>query len=110
MGNKESNESVAVKRQAEGGAIPMYELADLSGGGILYIAAKRALVKNDTKELDELIRAKVAPYLYNNGKGKMVPIAHLALLRNRDRDQLKRNIFACHALIRAKRKKSQNAI
>ena len=59
MGNKESNESAAVKRQAEGGAIPMYELADLSGGGILYIAAKRALVKNDTKELDELIRAKV---------------------------------------------------
>lgn len=59
MGNKESNESAAVKRQAEGGAIPMYELADLRGGGILYIAAKRALVKNDTKELDELIRAKV---------------------------------------------------
>ena len=59
MGNKESNESAAVKRQAEGGAIPMYELADLSGGGVLYIAAKRALVKNDTKELDELIRAKV---------------------------------------------------
>ena len=31
MGNKESNESAAVKRQAEGGANPMYELLDLSG-------------------------------------------------------------------------------
>ena len=31
MGNKESNESAAVKRQAEGGANPMYLLLDLSG-------------------------------------------------------------------------------
>ena len=31
MGNSESNESAAVKRQAEGGVIPMYELLDLSG-------------------------------------------------------------------------------
>ena len=34
MGNKESNESAAVKRQAEGGANPMYELLDLSGNTI----------------------------------------------------------------------------
>ena len=26
MGNSESNESAAVKRQAEGGSVPMYEL------------------------------------------------------------------------------------
>ena len=31
MGNSESNESAAVKRQAEGGAIPMYALLDLAG-------------------------------------------------------------------------------
>ena len=31
MGQAESNESAAVKRQAEGGAIPMYELLDLGG-------------------------------------------------------------------------------
>ena len=31
MGNAESNESAAVKRQAEGGSVPMYELLDLSG-------------------------------------------------------------------------------
>ena len=31
MGQAESNESAAVKRQAEGGAVPMYELLDLSG-------------------------------------------------------------------------------
>ena len=31
MGQAESNESAAVKRQAEGGAVPMYGLLDLSG-------------------------------------------------------------------------------
>ena len=31
MGQAESNESAAVKRQAEGGAVPMYQLLDLSG-------------------------------------------------------------------------------
>ena len=35
MGQAESNESAAVKRQAEGGAIPMYELLDLAGMKIL---------------------------------------------------------------------------
>ena len=43
------------------------------------------MVKKDYKELDEAIRAKVAPFLYNDGDGKMVPIAQLACLRNRDR-------------------------
>ena len=36
MGQAESNESAAVKRQAEGGAVPMYELLDLSGM-LIYI-------------------------------------------------------------------------
>ena len=31
MGQAESNESAAVKRQAEGGEVPMYKLLDLSG-------------------------------------------------------------------------------
>lgn len=43
------------------------------------------MVKKDYKELDEAIKAKVQPYLYNEGKGAMVPIAQLACLRNRDR-------------------------
>ena len=36
MGQAESNESAAVKRQAEGGAIPMYELLDLGGMRFLF--------------------------------------------------------------------------
>ena len=35
MGQAESNESAAVKRQAEGGAVPMYQLLDLSGKMVL---------------------------------------------------------------------------
>ena len=31
MGQAESNESAAVKRQAEGGSLPIYELLDLGG-------------------------------------------------------------------------------
>ena len=37
MGQAESNESAAVKRQAEGGAVPMYELLDLSGKIVFII-------------------------------------------------------------------------
>ena len=106
MGNAESNESAAVKRQAEGGSVPMYELFDLSGkfdnksteprwispyklillgGGSLIPITKRAMVKKDFKELDETLKAKLPEYLYNGGEGKMVPIAQLTMLRNRDR-------------------------
>ena len=51
----------------------------------MFHITKRAMVKKDYKELDEAIKAKIVPYLYNNGEGKMVPIAQLACLRNRDR-------------------------
>ena len=36
-------------------------------------------------ELDEAIRSKVRPYLYNGGEGQWIHCAHLACLRNRDR-------------------------
>ena len=47
------------------------------------------MVKKDYKELDETIRGKVVQFLYNQGDGKKVPIAHLACLRNRDRSKSK---------------------
>ena len=43
------------------------------------------MVKKDFKELDETLKAKLPEYLYNGGEGKMVPIAQLTMLRNRDR-------------------------
>ena len=56
-----------------------------TGEGSFITITKRAMVKKDYKELDEAIKSKIPPYLYNDGQGKMVPIAHLSMLRNRDR-------------------------
>ena len=47
------------------------------------------MVKKDNKELDEAIKAKVTPFLYNNGEGAMIPIAQMACIRNRDRSKKK---------------------
>ncbi len=46
-------------------------------------------MKKDYKELDEAIKTKIQPYLYNQGEGAMIPIAQLACLRNRDRSKKK---------------------
>ena len=35
------------------------------------------------------IAEKVEPFLYNKGEGKLIHIAHLVLLRNRDRPKTK---------------------
>ena len=54
MGQAESNESAAVKRQAEGGAVPMYELLDLSGKinlrYIILLSYKLKLTKRDRNQ------------------------------------------------------------
>ena len=56
---------------------------------MLIPIAKSAMVKKDWKGLDEAIKTKVTPYLYNGGKGAMIPIAQMVLLRNRDRSARK---------------------
>ena len=73
--HKESNESPAVKRQAEGFSNPMYQLLNLfvsyihsikitclslQGGGLLFELSKKAMATGNTVELDEAIRSKVA--------------------------------------------------
>ena len=51
----------------------------------MFELSKRAMNTGNTAELDEAIRSKIRPYLYNGGKGKWIHCAHLACLRNRDR-------------------------
>ena len=71
----------------------------LQGGGLLFDLSKRAMITGNTAELDEAIRSKILPYLYNGGEGKWIHCAHLACLRNRDRpkskqfDEIKVDIF-----------------
>ena len=59
------------------------------GGGLLFDLSKRAMATGNTTELDEAIRSKIRPYLYNDGDGKWIHCAHLACLRNRDRPKSK---------------------
>ena len=59
------------------------------GGGLFLELSKKAMVTGNNGELDEAIRSKVRPYLYNNGDGKWIHCAHLACLRNRDRPKSK---------------------
>ena len=84
---KEDN-SAAVKKQAEGASNPMYALASLvspnrkfikylhpyfvpqTGTGILYEMCKKAMISKNYKELDEAIKQKLPPYLYNGGQGQ----------------------------------------
>ena len=61
----------------------------IQGGGLLFDLSKRAMITGNTAELDEAIRSKILPYLYNGGEGKWIHCAHLACLRNRDRPKSK---------------------
>ena len=119
MGNTDSNVSSGVKKQAEAAFNSMYELVDLKGnfvitsllilcgwhldpfqlrpisavvtkgGGLLVELMKQASKTKNFAEVDQAIREKVGPYLYNNGEGKMVHIAYMVLQRNRDRPRNK---------------------
>ena len=51
MGQAESNESAAVKRQAEGASNPMYELLDLGGKLFCTLEQKPTFYPEITKNL-----------------------------------------------------------
>ncbi|XP_001606102.2 transient receptor potential cation channel subfamily V member 5 isoform X1 [Nasonia vitripennis] len=89
MGNAESNVTSGVKKQTDAGAIALYKLVDLKGGGLLVDMMKRASQTKQYAEIDHAIRTKVEPFLYNGGKGKWIPIAKLVLLRNKERGRHK---------------------
>lgn len=48
---------------------------------------KKAVQTKNFTELDNAIKTQVEPMLYNKGEGRMIPIAKLVLLRNRDRSR-----------------------
>ena len=43
---------------------------------------KKAMISKNYKELDEAIKQKLPPYLYNGGKGEWIHCAHIACIRN----------------------------
>jgi hypothetical protein len=44
------------------------------GGGILYDLSKKAMLTKNYKELDDTIRQRLPPYLYNKGKGILISL------------------------------------
>jgi len=46
---------------------------------------KQATTTKNYAALDEAIKTRVEPFLYNNGKGLLVHISKVVLMRNKDR-------------------------
>ena len=59
MGQAESNESAAVKRQAEGGEVPMYKLLDLSGIFIAYIQQSFYVIRYCQNDAIEIVLVSI---------------------------------------------------
>ncbi|XP_025425861.1 transient receptor potential cation channel subfamily V member 5 isoform X2 [Sipha flava] len=89
MGNTESNVASGVKKQVDTSSLQIYNLVDLKGCGLLVDLMKKAVQTKNFTELDIAIKTQVEPMLYNKGEGRMIPIAKLVLLRNRDRSRAK---------------------
>ncbi|XP_067008057.2 transient receptor potential cation channel subfamily V member 5 [Anabrus simplex] len=89
MGNTESNVTSGVKKQAGVSTQKLYKLVDLKGGGLLVDMMKRAIQTKQYAELDHALKTKVEPFLYNKGRGRLIPIAKLVLLRNKERPRHK---------------------
>ena len=85
MGNKlDTNVTSGVKAQAAGAGgdeLSIYYFVDMKGGGTLLDLMKKANRTKNYKELDERIREDFKPFLYNDGKGKMIHIREIVKAR-----------------------------
>ncbi|XP_067662338.1 transient receptor potential cation channel subfamily V member 5-like isoform X2 [Haliotis asinina] len=88
MGNT-SVVATGVKNQADNDSKQLYQLVNVKGGGELVELMKRARWTKNYKEIDEKLKNEVKGFLYNDGKGKKVPIVDLIMARNNDRQKSK---------------------
>ena len=88
MGNT-SVVASGVKAQGDAAAKKLYTLVALGDGGELSDLTKEAMSTKprDYTKLDHAIETKVREFLYNEGKGRKVPVAELVQIRNRDREK-----------------------
>ena len=59
----------------------MYELISTTGGGELVELLKEATKTKDFSTVEIRIRETITPFLYNEGKGKIVHISDIVLAR-----------------------------
>ncbi|XP_046567437.1 LOW QUALITY PROTEIN: transient receptor potential cation channel subfamily V member 5-like [Haliotis rubra] len=88
MGNS-SVVATGVKNQADNDSKQLYQLVNVKGGGELVELMKRARWTKNYKEIDEKLKNEVKGFLYNDGRGKKVPIVDLIMARNKDRQKSK---------------------
>lgn len=82
MGNNVSEVNDSLKAQAGGAGGPaLYKYVDVQGTGLLISLMRTADVTKDYTEFDDIVKNVVSKYLYNDGKGKEVPIQELVLRR-----------------------------
>lgn len=82
----------SVKEQADAGAKELYNLVDLKGGGELVELMKRARWTKNFKEVDDKINNEVKNFLYDEGRGKKIPIVDLIMMRSQERESRKPKI------------------
>ncbi|VDK48678.1 unnamed protein product [Anisakis simplex] len=66
----------------------VYQLVDCHGDGILMPWIKYARQTNDYGVLDEYLETVVKSFLYNGGKGKLISISELVMIRNKQRNAM----------------------
>lgn len=82
MGNTESEVNDSLKAQAGGAGSPeCYKLIAVGPGGEMVKLMKTAMQTKDYTDVDNMIKAEIPKYLYNNGAGEMLPIKEFVLKR-----------------------------
>ncbi|VDM09879.1 unnamed protein product [Wuchereria bancrofti] len=89
MGNVESSAAQGEGTRKQGKPTPkLYRFVDIYGGGELIPWMKYAKDTGDSSIIDEFIETKLKDFMYNSGKGKMVSVAELVKIRNKERNAM----------------------
>ena len=92
MGNTASEVTAGAKKQADFDptTTKIYSLVDLKKGGLLVEIMREAFRSRDFSKVDDKLKEIVTPFLYNEGRGKMIPISRIIRMRNKERPPSKR--------------------
>uniref|UniRef100_A0A1I7VQW6 ANK_REP_REGION domain-containing protein n=1 Tax=Loa loa TaxID=7209 RepID=A0A1I7VQW6_LOALO len=89
MGNAESSTAEGEGTRKQGKPVPkLYRFVDMYGGGELIPWMKYAKDTGDSSIIDEFIETKLKEFMYNSGRGKMVAVAELVKIRNKERNAM----------------------
>ncbi|CAL2045036.1 unnamed protein product [Caenorhabditis brenneri] len=64
----------------------IYKMVDMHGGGVLIKLARKCKEIGSFELLDAYLDQEVRKFMYNGGKGKLMPVAELVKERNKERN------------------------